>query len=87
MSKKNVILRDHYIYGSGGHLRLFTRAKGTVVGSRDGARVAWRDEVIVQWEGAPEYNSHYAAEMWADTPTNRKRAHVAFAVRLARANG
>ena len=47
---KGDILASRYINGSGGSVNLFTRPKDGIV--------------VVQWEGAPDYNSGYHAAVF-----------------------
>jgi hypothetical protein len=80
MSKRNVILKSFYV--NDGFYNLFTRAKGTSVRIRSGNSsevreyIQGRDEVIVEWGACPEWGQHCAAETWADTPANRKKAYA-----------
>lgn len=66
-----------YIEGSGGSLRLFSRPSGTDVSHASGVEHNYTTtgrEIIVQWDGDTNYDSGYHSEVWADTPTNRRKA-------------
>lgn len=66
-----------YIEGSGGSLCIFSRPSGTEVSHANGVEHNYTTagrEIVVQWGGDATYDSGYHSEVWADTPTNRRKA-------------
>ena len=71
---QNQIIRT----GSGGHLRMFFRKSGTAVEQSQGdcGYTAGEDSVIIQWDGAPTFDSGYHARHFPPTADGIKAAHA-----------
>ena len=75
---QNQIIRSEYVSGSGGHRRMFFRKSGTAVEQRQGdcGYTAGEDSVIIQWDGAPTFDSGYHASYFPPTTDGLKAAHA-----------
>lgn len=74
--KKNRTIRSDYVQGSGGFRRLFFRAAGTGVGQGDCGYSAGENSFVIQWDGAPEFDSGYHAHHFPATMAGLKAAHA-----------
>lgn len=77
--RQNRIIRSEYVSSSGGNLRLFFRKAGTTVEQRQGdcGYTTGTDEIVVQLEGAPGFDSGYCAHYFPATMAGLKAAHSA----------
>ena len=74
---KNRAIRSEYVRGSEGFCRLFFRARGTrVQQASDAGYIAGESSLIVQWEGAPRYDSGCRQQYFPPTMAGLKAAHA-----------
>ena len=78
MEYQNKIIRNDYVKGSGGYRCMFYRQRGTYVEHRqkDCEYIAEDNSIVIQWEGAPDYDSGYCSWYFPPTAEGLKEAHA-----------
>lgn len=76
--RKNQIIRSDYVVGSENFRRLFFRKVGTPVEQQQGdcRYITSDDTLVIQWAGAPGFDSGYHARYFPPTMVGLKQAHA-----------